>query len=63
MPVRSRITCLNYRSGDPHTHPLGSIYLIGRDYDPATGQFLSVDPKLEQRLQAYVYVQMSANSA
>ena len=31
-------------------------YLIGRYYDPATGQFLSVDPKVEQTLEAYLYV-------
>ncbi|MGD0875305.1 MAG: hypothetical protein ABSA14_09980 [Acidimicrobiales bacterium] len=48
MPVRSHITCPNYRSGDPHTHPRGSIYLIGRYYDPQTSQFLSVDPEVQQ---------------
>ena len=56
MPVRSQITCLNYRSGDPHTHPPGPVYLIGRYYDPQTGQFLSVDPMVQQTDQAYVYV-------
>jgi len=56
LPVLSHITCLNYRSGDPRTNPLGSIYLIGRFYDPATRQFLSVDPKFEQTLQAYFSV-------
>ena len=33
----------------------GPHYLIGRYYDPATGQFLSVDPKVEQTLEAYAY--------
>jgi RHS repeat-associated protein len=55
LPVLSHITCRNYRSGDPRTHPLGSIYLIGRYYDPATGQFLSVDPMVEQTLEAFGY--------
>ena len=34
----------------------GRHYLIGRYYDPQTGQFLSVDPKVEQTKQAYLYV-------
>jgi uncharacterized protein RhaS with RHS repeats len=29
---------------------------VGRYYDPGTGQFLSVDPKVPQTLQAYLYV-------
>ena len=29
---------------------------VGRYYDPATGQFLSVDPGYEQTEQAYIYV-------
>jgi uncharacterized protein RhaS with RHS repeats len=28
---------------------------VGRYYDPATGQFLSVDPLVQQTLEAYVY--------
>jgi RHS repeat-associated protein len=55
LPVLSHITCRNYRSGDPRTHPLGSIYLIGRYYDPQTGQFLGLDPLVEQTQQAYEY--------
>lgn len=55
MPVRRQITCLSYRSGDPHTHPLGLGYLIGRYYDPGTGQFLSVDPVVEQTQAAFEY--------
>ena len=38
-----------------HADPAGDIYLIGRYYDPGTGQFLSVDPMVEQTQQACVY--------
>ena len=34
----------------------GRHYLIGRYYDPQTGQFLSVDPKVQATEQAYIYV-------
>ena len=37
-----------------YTDPSGLIYLISRYYDPATGQFLSVDPVLGQE-QPYQY--------
>jgi RHS repeat-associated protein len=33
----------------------GEIYLIGRYYDPQGGQFLSVDPKVQQTQQAFSY--------
>ena len=33
----------------------GRHYLIGRYYDPATGQFLSVDPLVDETGQAYAY--------
>ena len=38
-----------------HTDPRGPSYLIGRYYDPATGQFLSVDPLVEQTAHGYEY--------
>ncbi len=38
-----------------HTDPRGPSYLIGRYYDPQTGQFLSVDAKVAQTLEAYLY--------
>ena len=34
--------------------PSGPV-VVDRYYDPATGQFLSVDPKVQQSQQAYVY--------
>jgi RHS repeat-associated protein len=39
-----------------YTDPTGLVYLIGRYYDPTTGQFLSVDPEVQQTRQAYLYV-------
>jgi RHS repeat-associated protein len=37
---------------DPST---GLLYLRARDYDPSTGQFLTVDPALDQTHQPYTY--------
>lgn len=37
---------------DPTT---GLLYLRARDYDPVTGQFLSVDPAVERTRQPYAY--------
>jgi RHS repeat-associated protein len=34
----------------------GLLYLRARDYDPATGQFLTVDPALDSTHQPYAYV-------
>jgi RHS repeat-associated protein len=38
-----------------YTDPDGLVYLINRYYDPATGQFMSVDPDLAQTQQPYQY--------
>jgi RHS repeat-associated protein len=38
-----------------YTDPSGLVYLIGRYYDPATGQFLNVDPLVDETGQAYAY--------
>jgi RHS repeat-associated protein len=38
---------------DPDT---GLVYLRARDYDPATGQFLTVDPAVDATRQPYAYV-------
>ena len=38
-----------------YTDPDGLLYLINRYYDPATGQFTSLDPDVDQTLQPYAY--------
>jgi RHS repeat-associated protein len=38
-----------------YTDPSGLVYLIGRYYDPATGQFLTVDPMVDLTRQPYAY--------
>jgi RHS repeat-associated protein len=38
-----------------YTDPSGLIYLIGRYYDPATDQFLSVDPDVAETGQPYAF--------
>src|SRR5271163_1318783 len=38
-----------------YTDPTGLVYLIGRYYDPGTGQFLNIDPKVETTAQPYQY--------
>lgn len=46
-------TPLGFAGG--YTDPSGLIYLLSRYYDPSTGQFLSVDPAVDQTLQPYAY--------
>ncbi len=36
-------------------HRLAVDFVVGRYYDPETGQFLSVDPAVQQTLNAYLY--------
>ena len=38
-----------------YTDPTGLIYLVNRYYDPAAGQFISLDPKVSQTKQPYSY--------
>jgi RHS repeat-associated protein len=38
-----------------YTDPDGLLYLVNRYYDPATGQFISVDPDVSQTLAPYGY--------
>ena len=38
-----------------YTDPTGLVYLIGRYYDPQTGQFLSVDPLVDETGEPYSY--------
>jgi RHS repeat-associated protein len=47
------VTPFGYAGG--YTDTTGLIYLINRYYDPATGQFISVDPLLAQTQQPYIY--------
>jgi RHS repeat-associated protein len=46
-------TPFGYAGG--YTDPDGLIYLINRYYNPASGQFISVDPDLAETLQPYAY--------
>jgi RHS repeat-associated protein len=46
-------TPFGYAGG--YADPTGLIYLINRYYDPATGQFNSVDPDVSQTAQSYEY--------
>jgi trimeric autotransporter adhesin len=46
-------TPFGYAGG--YTDPDGLIYLLNRYYQPSTGQFISVDPKIAQTLQPYQY--------
>jgi RHS repeat-associated protein len=46
-------TPFGYAGG--YTDPTGLIYLINRYYDPSTGQFISVDPAVNQTLAPYSY--------
>jgi RHS repeat-associated protein len=38
-----------------YTDPTGLLYLVNRYYDPASGQFLSVDPAVSETGQPYQY--------
>ena len=49
----SATTPFGYAGG--YTDPTGLIYLLNRYYDPATGQFISVDPAIDQTFQPYEY--------
>ena len=46
-------TPFGYAGG--YTDPDGLLYLINRYYDPATGQFISVDPAVAQTMAPYAY--------
>jgi RHS repeat-associated protein len=41
--------------GEGYTDATGLIYLISRYYDPATGQFLSVDPMVQSTQEPFEY--------
>jgi RHS repeat-associated protein len=46
-------TPFGYAGG--YTDPSGLLYLINRYYDPASGQFTSLDPLVNQSLEPYAY--------
>ena len=46
-------TPIGYAGG--YTDPTGLIYLIGRYYDPSTGQFLSIDALSDLTDEPYSY--------
>lgn len=46
-------TPFGYAGG--YTDPTGLVYMLARYYDPAAGQFVSVDPDLGQTVQPYGY--------
>lgn len=47
------LTPFGYAGG--YTDPTGLIYLVNRYYDPAAGQFISLDPQVDGTLQPYSY--------
>jgi trimeric autotransporter adhesin len=46
-------TPFGYAGG--YTDPTGLLYLLNRYYNPALGQFISVDPAITETLQPYAY--------
>lgn len=55
----SATTPLGY-DGQYTNSDTGLIYLRAREYDPTTGQFLSVDPEVEQTHEAFGYAKDNA---
>jgi RHS repeat-associated protein len=49
----SRVTPFGFQGS--YTDSSGLIYLVNRYYDPSTDQFLSIDPKVAQTDQPYVF--------
>jgi RHS repeat-associated protein len=49
----SKVTPFGFQGS--YTDPTGLIYLINRYYDPATDQFLSIDPDVAETNQPYVF--------
>jgi RHS repeat-associated protein len=49
----SAVTPFGFAGG--YTDPDGLVYLIGRYYDPQTGQFTSLDPDVDQSMAPYAY--------
>jgi RHS repeat-associated protein len=51
--MRTSATPYGFAGG--YTDPTGLVYMLHRYYNPATGQFLSVDPDLSDTLEPYAY--------
>jgi RHS repeat-associated protein len=51
--IGSKVTPFGFQGS--YTDPTGFIYLINRYYDPATDQFLSIDPDVATTNQPYVF--------
>ena len=54
-PVGGLASFTSFGYAGSYTDQTGLGYLINRYYDPATGQFLSVDPDVSQTLATYAY--------
>ena len=50
VSTRRQLRCRQSPANGP-----SRFYLVGRYYDPKTGQFLSVDPLVQETQQAYLY--------
>jgi RHS repeat-associated protein len=49
------VTTTAFGFGGGYTDPTGLVYLLTRYYDPATAQFMSIDPLLAETQQPYEY--------
>ncbi len=55
QPTHTGTTTTPFQYSGQYTDPTGLIYLRARYYDPATAQFLTVDPVVDDTHSAYAY--------